>query len=505
MEMERSVVEDTFGLDHLPAEILEQIMKPLDVRDFVALSQSSSTLRHVSHNFRFLQNAEMRCQSIIFRALERRESFFITGAGGVGKSHILSNLYDEAKKRRLEIAMTAPTGIAATNLKAGRTIHSYGKLGLAKVSLDDIRATFMGRMGNYYTWRKIWRNTDILVLDEISMVGASLLEKVELCARLSREIDIPFGGMQVVFCGDFYQLPPVQDRFVFLTPLWIQMRLPVIYLTAPVRQRNDLRWFHILNRIRVGELVPKDIDELHKRVTELDPIDILSGEYGCALVSTNKEAKAYNEIAFDANPFEITSTHAARDSIFDRELGPEGIFYRKTRPDVNPLTKVDLIANRLHKIPESVSFKHNAIYIMTFNLETSAGLVNGKVCRFDAYAGEPANTWSGRRGAMRDLKGNKLPNYVLEPIDREIHISGKQFFLRKQVPFCLGHALTIHSAQGMTLSEAVVDCGETIFTSAQTYVAFSRVESLEGLTLLNFDPSRIYANQEAHQFYDSLN
>lgn len=484
-------------LAELPTELLEEILDSLDLHSFIRLSQVCRHLYTISKNVKFLQNAEMSSKSVLYRALVKRDSFLITGPGGVGKSYILSKLYDAAVKKKLNIAMTAPTGIAALNLKCGRTIHSYSSLGLATISLADIRTYFYTRTGQYYKWSKIWRETDILVIDEISMVGASLFEKVELCARLARGVEIPFGGIQVILCGDFFQLPPVHDRFVFTSPIWQQMTLPVISLTAPVRHRNDMRWFHILNRIRIGAITPNDIKLIQKRITNLDIVDILSGEFGCMLVSTNKEAQSYNTIAFDGNPYEISFTSKCRDHIFDREYDPRlQICYQTIRRDVNPVFAIDRIKGKLHKLPESISFKHGALYVMTFNIDPSAGLVNGLMCRFHAD--------EGPRGVMKTLKGRTLPDYVLDPIDREIHIQENRFLLRNQVPFCLGFSLTIHSAQGMTLSHVVVDCGENIFTSAQTYVALSRVESLKGLTLTNFDPDRIYANGEAQRFYREI-
>ena len=479
----------------LPDELLFDLFRSLDVVSFLSLSRANRHLHDVSQDCRLLQNAERRTRSVLHYALDLRSSFLITGPGGVGKSYTLSKLHQAATERNLRIAMTAPTGIAATNLTCGRTIHSYSRLGLAKISLADIQMCFQTRTGQWYKWQDIWLNTDILVIDEISMLGASLFEKVELCARLARGGGAPFGGMQVILCGDFFQLPPVEDRFVFTSPIWSFLALPIVPLTTPVRQRGDLQWFNLLNRIRIGSVVSDDITLLSSRVSRLDMVDILSGEYGCMLVSTNKEASTYNTIAFDCNPHDIVHQAHAQDSIFENIL--EGDYFRRVpRPDLVPASYQDRIERRLIKIPSLVELKHGAVYAITFNIDTDAGLVNGKMCRFDATEGE--------RGRMVSLTGEVLPDYILNPIDREVYIAGKLFFLRRQIPFRLGHALTIHSSQGMTLSEAVVDCGCNIFTSAQTYVALSRVERLEGLTLTDLDPTKIKANSEAVTFYEAL-
>ncbi len=379
---------NVMSLEDLPLNILENIFNFLEVTPFIYLSNTSKYIKQISTNIRFLQNAESRSRQIVYKAIIRRESFLISGPGGVGKSYILRQLYHKAKKQHLIIGMTAPTGIAAINLEAGKTIHSYSNLGLATISLNDIRIHFNTRTSQSYKWRNIWRNTDILVIDEISMIGASLFEKVELCARLSKGIDRPFGTIQVIFCGDFHQLPPVKDKFVFTTNVWQEMRLPMISLTTPIRHRNDLPWFNLLNRVRIGDVSDYDAQTLSKRITNLDTIDLLTGEFGCVLVPTNKEAKSHNTLAFDINQFEITKRNIADDSIFEYIYDNESKqFIRNYLPHIDPVTVIDKIENRLMKIPKDISFKHGALYVMNYNIDTDEGLVNGLMCRFDAERG----------------------------------------------------------------------------------------------------------------------
>lgn len=461
----------------IPGDILYEIAGYLEVIDFIHFSLTHKLSNKVLSDRRFIQNAEARTRQIAHQVVIKRESIFITGPGGVGKSYTLQYIHQYAKKKNLTINMTAATGIAASNLPEGRTLHSFSGLKLAKITLEQIQAIFDD--GKTIGSVKLWITTDILVIDEISMIPRHFFEKLDLCARHHLKNNKPFGGIQLVLCGDFYQLSPVGGTFVFRSLLWNKLHIPIIQLTIPVRQTKDQTWFNLLNDIRKGNISEENIERLKSRLIPIKDEDLISGKYGTILVPTNMESNNLNNKAFDLNPSMVISRYEAFDEIYFRTRLPNGRYEYTPSLGISIKYAQKKIAKQMNKTPDIIELKHNTLYVMTKNIDVKNGYVNGLQCKFDEIIGK-----------MITLKGEELPLKVFDRIKTRYPVEGDYYLLRYQIPFRLGHSLTIHSSQGMTLTKACVNAGKQIFSPGQIYVALSRLESMSGLLLLDFDEKK---------------
>ncbi|HEU4984649.1 MAG TPA: AAA family ATPase, partial [Nitrososphaera sp.] len=203
--------------------------------------------------------------------LESGASVLLTGAAGTGKTYVLNKFIRRAKRARKSVAVTATTGLAATHLN-GTTIHSWSGIGVHD-SLDKYAAAKLGK-GR----QDLVRKADILVIDEISMLHDFRLDMVDEILRMVRDNVEPFGGLQVILCGDFFQLPPVNRRdsrqgsFVVASQAWQQGSFAVCYLEKQYRQVGDQDYTDILNGIRKGFLTRAQLDILQSRThAEADP------------------------------------------------------------------------------------------------------------------------------------------------------------------------------------------------------------------------------------------
>src|SRR5688572_22801383 len=193
--------------------------------------------------------------------LESGRSVLLTGAAGTGKTYVLNKFIKRAKKQGNSVAVTATTGLAATHLN-GTTIHAWSGIGVQD-TIDKYMATKLGQ-----TRQELIRKANILVIDEVSMLHDFRLDMVDEILRLVREKDVPFGGMQVVLCGDFFQLPPVnrsgsrQGGFVISSDVWQKNVFDVCYLEKQYRQTDDQLYTDILNGIRAGVLTRNQLTAL---------------------------------------------------------------------------------------------------------------------------------------------------------------------------------------------------------------------------------------------------
>ena len=429
--------------------------------------------------------------------------FYISGGAGTGKSHLIKCVYSEASKilckvpRRAEeadisnptVLLTAFTGTAAYNI-SGTTLHSLLKLprslkppfqGLGN-KLDEVRAELL--------------HAEILIIDEVSMVSKPLFAYVDARLKQIKGSQRPFGGMSIIAVGDFYQLPPIRQSKSLCVydpceiDLW-QEHFQMITLTEIMRQKDDVVFAQMLNRIRVKlkshELSEADIALLSQAVTEpaLCPTDVLH------IFATNKQVDSHNSATLALLHSHITNIDAD-----DYKKDPHsGKMARQSSP----------FKGGKNDLPDTVSVAEGARVMLTRNIDVSQGLVNGSFATLvrvltsqqngiahvtmlglkmdDETAGR--NYRSGEPGGPDDLVY----------IDRAEENLTKKGVVRRQFPIKLAFACTIHKVQGMTRTSAVVSL-KHIFEPGMAYVAISRVTSLRGLYMLDMDESKIYANPE---------
>jgi len=415
----------------------------------------------------------------IIEIINKGENIFITGYAGTGKSYILNKL-----KKRFEIDVTSTTGLAAVNIQ-GQTIHSWAGVGICNKPIHVVAENILKRS----KLKKQILNCNILAIDEISMLDAQAFDYIDSVLRLARDNEEPFGGIQVLLFGDFFQLPPVEKAekgFCFSSNAWKELNLQTVFLEKIYRQTDD-KFIRSLNNIRMNEITEEDIKLFQTREAKNNTYnsDILH------IFSTNKEADTYNSLKFDKvqNP---VHTFISEDKMHRKK---EVVQLNIEFPQKS-LSKFDLMTlemfDKYCKAPQILELKEGCKVMLLKNHNFAKGLINGS-CGVVLKIEEDAVIVKFDNGLEESIPKNTFEYY------RE----GELVCSRDQYPLRLAYGITIHKSQGMTLDKLVVDCNR-IFECGQAYVALSRIKSLNGLYLRSFNPSKVVVNEEVINFYDSL-
>ncbi len=422
----------------------------------------------------------------IVDSIEEGSNVFLHGPGGTGKTFTIAKLVAHFGNSRT-LACTALTGVAAANLKveldkkshiaaraarpppAVQTLHSWSGVGSANLSasrlLKKVRRNPLACLR--------WRETEVLFIDEVSMLGCTLFEKLDYVARgVRRQQSKPFGGLQLVVSGDVLQLPPVRDGWAFTGQAWDDLALTP-YIFEEGRRYTNTDYFNLLLRARRGALTHSDIESLNKRIKPFCPTDKSDLEIiPTVLYATNVNTNAHNAEAL-ARLAHPPQTYTSLDSI-----GAEDSKFVRNQFD--------------QIIPASSTFCIGAQVMLKANLNVDAGLVNGSRGVVTQVLPQGVR--------VKFLSGDHLlitPHvWTIElPGKKETEIRSKNS--RSQIPLILAWSLTIHRSQACTLDYAICDLGNNIFTPGQAYVALSRVRSLDGLYLTKFYPGSVFADKVA--------
>ena len=424
--------------------------------------------------------------------LEKSENVFLTGSAGVGKSFLLKYIIQELHDRHKsnEFGITASTGVAAARI-GGQTLHSFSGVGLAKESAEDLYK----RMSPYS--RNVWYNVKILIIDEISMLDADLINKLDFIGRkIKNQEDLPFGGIQLIFCGDFYQLPPVSKandgKFAFESKAFVEFQdddeysIKLLELTQVVRQK-EIDTIRLLNNARVGEIQPKDLAKLRQLNLKVE-----------------KSQKRLAELVKDG--IEPTKLYCK-----NKNVDAENIAHLQKLSGEECVIKAmdawenisDGVKNRLQKqicesLPTEIPLKIDAQVMCTKNLK-ELGLVNGSRGVVTGFVVDEST--------LSYIPMVKFDNGVETEMTKHTEIlkNGEHGeYRRQQLPLKLAWAVTIHKSQGMTLSRAILRLDDT-FAFGQAYVALSRLSSFDGLFIEgdNIDASHVRADPEVTNFYEN--
>lgn len=442
-------------------------------------------------------------QNYAFTKFKLGENLFITGPGGTGKTKLIETLVEHAKTEGKVIQVCAMTGCASVLLKCdAQTLHSWSGIRLGKGPPHLI----INSVSKNKKQCKNWRKTQILIVDEVSMMSYKILELIEEIARSTRKNAAPFGGMQVIFTGDFFQLPPVgtagdptTELFCFESPLWRNIFPPAqcVQLCTIFRQTDPL-YKEILSQIRTASLSPENAAILKSRVKREFDADAHNGCIPIKLYPTRAKTEYFNKLMF--NKLE------GKEAIF------ECIKKRDCTTHLNnnkALSLADIERCQYLSLPEveyewqqlltnggsneeSLVLKIGASVICTANLDMDNGICNGA-------QGIVVATVENKSVLV------KFANGITRPIAFHYRQSEEYPTIAVgQIPLCLAWSLTIHKIQGATLAMADIDVGFQIFECGQTYVALSRVQSLDGLYLSAFNPQCIRANERVKAFYATL-
>lgn len=384
---------------------------------------------------------------------------FLTGPAGSGKTYLLNQYIGYLKSKNVGVGVTASTGIAATHLD-GQTIHSWSGLGIK----DELQKYDLAKLKRKSYYRKRFSKTKVLIIDEISMLHAHQLDMVNRICKNFKQPLLPFGGLQVILCGDFFQLPPVtkenkKPKFVTESIAWHEMKPSVCYLDEQYRHEDD-KMTKILNAVRGNEVSDEIFDLLLTR--ENQSVTLTSGIKPTRLYTHNTDVDAINNLELQ--------------KIKEKPIAYQ--MYAKGDEKLVKVLKKGCLAS------EKLVLKKGAVVMFVKN-NFDRGYVNGTLGRitgFDENKLPIVKTFSGSR-----IIANP-ETWVIED-DDEILASVSQ------IPLRLAWAITVHKSQGMTLDAAEMDLSKS-FDFGMGYVALSRVRTLEGIKLLGINDTALEVNPE---------
>jgi hypothetical protein len=386
----------------------------------------------------------------------------LTGPAGSGKTHLLNSYIKFLKDKHVEVGITASTGIAATHM-GGTTIHSWTGMGIK----DSVTRADISELKTRKYLRDRFSRTQVLVIDEVSMLHHFRLDLINQICQEMRDVSLPFGGMQVILCGDFFQLPPIarlgepEAFFVYESKVWPEANFKICYLEEQHRQK-DQDFLRILNEIRANNLSSESRLHLESRRGDLDH-----------------------------EPTRLHTHNANVDEINHRELeklacqGREFMMTSRGNKNLVEVIKKSCLA------PTTLKLKVGAKVMFVKN-NFEEGFVNGTLAHVTGFdhEGPIVKTATGKTIHV------KPTNWLIEE-------EGKTKASLTQYPLRLAWAITVHKSQGMSLDAVEVDLSKS-FERGMGYVALSRVRSLQGLKILGLNENALLVRADVLDFDNGL-
>lgn len=447
-------------------------------------------------------------QQRVLQLLSQDRNVFLTGPAGTGKTVTLLTAIEQARSKCLHrehcIGVTAATGSAALLLR-GRTLHSYLGIGLGKRSAMELARETLGLAKKRALADKL-RACSLLIIDEISMIHAELLDLVDQYLRIVRaEPRKPFGGIQVLLCGDFCQLPPVEGAYAFKAAVWKELDLECVHLTQLMRQSDDSEFRSLLQRIRQGHCSKEDAALLRALNNTTFPEHITPTR----LYSINRDVD-------DINKQELAKLIAAHQKAGTPSLvqtfklqiargNPEQALRFAESSGIIPLLQLAV----------------GAQVVLTVNLAPDEGRVNGSRGRVLGFSRDPATGTPGiviewvdgtsstigyqeidtrdpDQGFGRESRPGSASGSGSSGSDMDTDIPNLKL---KYIPLRLAWAITIHRAQGMTLDAVEMDLGQSIFEYGQAYTALSRARNLKSIRVVSVHAKAFRTHPDVLAFY----
>jgi ATP-dependent DNA helicase PIF1 len=404
-------------------------------------------------------------QTQALRVMLANDSVFLTGAPGAGKTYVLNQFIRRAKAQGKLVAVTASTGIAATHI-GGTTIHSWSGLGIR----DELSPRDLQWLAENDRLIKRYNSTDVLVIDEVSMLHGKRLDMVNQACKLLRKSEQPFGGLQVILVGDLFQLPPINRGnealdFVYTSQAWQELKPKICYLKEQHRQQGG-ELLGVLEAMRRGELEDFHADTLNQRLGIEPPVD----QPVTRLYSHNVDVESINDRHLEALD---TNAHT---------------FTMRT---TGSAAKVEQLRRSL-LAPEVLELKVGAEVMFVAN-NFGQKWVNGS-------RGRVVDFKDGLPVVSLLSNGHKIK---VEPHTWALEEDGKKRAEAVQMPLRLAWAITIHKSQGMSLDAAQIDLSKS-FTPGMGYVALSRVRNINGLYLTGINAMAMRLHPDIHKLDSEL-
>lgn len=411
-------------------------------------------------------------------------NIFITGPGGCGKSFLIGEIINIAEQMGRRIHVTALTGCAAVLLgHNAKTLNSWSGIGIANKDVDTI---IQGVVTNKRK-RKKWLQCDVLIIDEVSMLSKRIFEILDTLGKLIRRSDKPFGGIQVIFSGDFYQLPPVgddfdgSDQFCFESDKWKETFNDNQVCLKKVFRQTDEVYKKILNQVRKGKISKDSYDTLmncvnKKNDSDIEPVRLYPKKY---IVDEINE-KYNSELCGQQVTYDVKLKQKKDD-------GDIIILDEKDKSKIMGGSSIKYNENLQLKVGSQV------MCIINYDMESEQKICNGSCGKVIDFTMDKVPIVKFHNGRLIKMP---LTIQKIEYDDKEYEV--------EYMPLILSWAMTIHKSQGASLDIAEVDIGSDVFECGQTYVALSRVRSLEGLYLKSFDVQKIKIKKVVKEFYEMI-
>jgi ATP-dependent exoDNAse (exonuclease V) alpha subunit len=393
-----------------------------------------------------------------------KKNIFITGQPGSGKTYLTNKIIDFINLTDCyNIGITASTGIAS-KLINGKTIHSWSGLNYFKEELD-IDYYIKQIDSNKYVMNRI-KKTNILIVDEVSLLSAKFIEILDLLLKYVKKSEKYFGNIKVIMVGDFYQLPPVQGKMAFESEIWDKIFDIQINLTSNYRTKDN-KLINILSKIRQNLPLDNNDNELLKSKVSTNIV------YP-TLVSLRVQADKINKIEMD----KLYTKTMEYSAIYNKEE------YKKDILKYSPLE--DKLTLKIG-VPVIYLINNSSYKIYNGSVGTVVDFVNGNPkVKFNQTIIEI------EKHTFRDTQSVNLQSKINnQKIDLEM----------TQYPLLLAFAITIHRSQGQTLSQASIILDKSIFENGQAYVALSRLQSIDNLTLIKYNPLAFKASNKVKDYY----
>lgn len=412
-------------------------------------------------------------QDKAYKLFLQNKNVLVIGSAGVGKSVVIK--YIKEHTNNAQIYITATTGVASYNI-SGMTLHSYMGFGTGVGSLEFLLKKIYKR-GDIIQRIK---NTDVLVIDEISMLSAELFEKINLILQKIRRNEKFFGGIQLILSGDFYQLLPVfkgeyqkDKRLLIQSPLFNRYFTEnnTVVLQTNYRQKDDQQYSSILSKIRINNpLSALDLELLYSRIIRPKNQNVIE------IVPLNETARKINQKNLDALQGKAYTFRPKFTGGYDT------CSYLKT----------ELTRQFEQKGLMEVTLKREARVMLIKNLNTNLGLINGSIGTIKTITNSEVT-----------VEFDNGQTVIISPETWELEDPVNETKCQAvQIPLILAYAITIHKSQSLSLNEAIIHLERT-FCDHQVYVALSRVKTLNGLYLTSFSEDTIRLNQQVHNFFEN--
>lgn len=402
-----------------------------------------------------------------------KKSLFITGRAGTGKSTLLRLFRDSTRKKVITLA---PTGIVALNIE-GQTIHSFFKFPPKTIN----RASIRPRRN-----KRLYKKLDVIIIDEISMVRADMLDNIDYFLRINREDPRPFGGVQMVFFGDLFQLPPVitrEEEYIFQqlgyeSPYFFDAQVCQEYTFETVElykvYRQEQRHFiRLLDNVRLNQIDYDDLEVLNERHVT----DMIADDFYITLATTNNIVNQLNERKLKRLPTpEVTFTGSIT-----------GNFNNRTFP-----------TDQILRLKEGAQ-------VMFVKNDAKRRFVNGTIGKITQLTSDQIIvTAPNHKGQLRQIEVDRTEWEIIRyELNNKGEIESKTVGEFKQYPLRLAWAVTIHKSQGKTFDKVIINLGRGAFEAGQTYVALSRCTTLEGIILKQpITPRDIMIDERIIDFYE---